>query len=94
MITLALSKGRIFEELLPFLAAAGIEPLEDPEKSRKLMIGTNRPDLRIVVLRATDVPTYVQYGAAIWAWRVGTRFTSTAATAFTCPSTWGSRAAA
>ena len=64
MITLALSKGRIFEELLPFLAAAGIRPLEDPEKSRKLMIATNRPDTRIVVLRATDVPTYVQYGAA------------------------------
>ncbi len=64
MITLALSKGRIFTELLPFLAAAGIVPLEDPEHSRKLMIGTNRDDLRIVVLRATDVPTYVQYGAA------------------------------
>jgi ATP phosphoribosyltransferase len=64
VITLALSKGRIFEELLPFLAAAGIHPLEDPEKSRKLMIATNRPDTRIVVLRATDVPTYVQYGAA------------------------------
>lgn len=64
MITLALSKGRIFEELLPFLAAAGIHPLEDPEKSRKLMIATNHPGTRIVVLRATDVPTYVQYGAA------------------------------
>ena len=64
MITLALSKGRIFEEVLPFLQAAGIEPLETPEHSRKLMIGTNRDDLRIVVLRATDVPTYVQYGAA------------------------------
>ena len=64
MITLALSKGRIFEELLPFLAAAGIRPLENPEESRKLMIDTNRSDLRIVVLRATDVPTYVQYGAA------------------------------
>ena len=64
MITLALSKGRIFEEALPFLAAAGIEPLENPSESRKLMIGTNRDDLRIVVVRATDVPTYVQYGAA------------------------------
>ena len=64
MITLALSKGRIFTELLPFLAAAGIVPAEDPEHSRKLMIATNREDLRIVVLRATDVPTYVQYGAA------------------------------
>ena len=64
MITLALSKGRIFDELLPFLDAAGIVPLENPENTRKLMIGTNRDDLRIVVLRATDVPTYVQYGAA------------------------------
>ena len=94
MITLALSKGRIFEELLPFLAAAGITPQEDPEKSRKLMIGTNRDDLRIVVLRATDVPTYVQYGAAASGWRAGTRSMSTAATACTCPWTWGSRAAA
>ena len=64
MITLALSKGRIFEEVLPFLQAAGIEPWENPEHSRKLMIGTNRDELRIVVLRATDGPTYVQYGAA------------------------------
>lgn len=64
MITLALSKGRIFTETMPFLAAAGIFPLEDPEKSRKLMIATSNPDLRIVVLRASDVPTYVQYGAA------------------------------
>lgn len=64
MITLALSKGRIFEETLPFLAAAGVKPLEDPETSRKLIIGTTRPDLRIVVVRASDVPTYVQYGAA------------------------------
>jgi len=64
VITLALSKGRIFEETLPFLAAAGVEPLENPETSRKLIIGTNRADLRIVVVRASDVPTYVQYGAA------------------------------
>ncbi|MDL2058715.1 ATP phosphoribosyltransferase [Mesosutterella sp. AGMB02718] len=64
MITMALAKGRIYQEALPFLAAAGIFPAEDPEKSRKLMIATNRPDLRIVVIRATDVPTYVQYGAA------------------------------
>jgi len=64
MLTLALSKGRIYTELMPFLEAAGIRANEDPEHSRKLMIGTNRPDLRIVVLRATDVPTYVQYGAA------------------------------
>src|SRR5690606_4968345 len=64
MITLALSKGRIFEETLPLLAAAGIEVLEDPEKSRKLILPTNRPDLRVVLVRATDVPTYVQYGGA------------------------------
>jgi ATP phosphoribosyltransferase len=64
MITLALSKGRIFEETVPLLARAGIVPAEDPEKSRKLMIGTSDPQLRIVVVRASDVPTYVQYGAA------------------------------
>lgn len=63
-ITLALSKGRIFEETLPLLAAAGIEPLENPESSRKLIIGTNRADVRLVIVRATDTPTYVQYGAA------------------------------
>jgi ATP phosphoribosyltransferase len=64
MLTLALSKGRIFEETLPLLKAAGIEVLEDPEKSRKLIIGTTRPDVRVVLVRATDVPTYVQYGGA------------------------------
>lgn len=64
MITLALSKGRIFEETVPLLARAGIVPAEDPEKSRKLIIGTSDPQLRIVVVRASDVPTYVQYGAA------------------------------
>ena len=64
MITIALSKGRIFTETLPFLAAAGVVPLEDPETSRKLLIGTNHPDIRIVVVRASDGPTYVQYGAA------------------------------
>ena len=63
-ITIALSKGRIFEETLPLLAAAGIEPTDDPEKSRKLIIGTNRADVRLVIVRATDTPTYVQYGAA------------------------------
>ena len=63
-ITIALSKGRIFEETLPLLAAAGIVPAEDPEKSRKLIIGTNRADVRVVIVRASDVPTYVQYGAA------------------------------
>ena len=64
MITLALSKGRIFEETLPLLRAAGIEISEDPEKSRKLIIGTSRADVRVVLVRATDVPTYVQYGGA------------------------------
>lgn len=63
-ITIALSKGRIFEETLPLLAAAGITPAEDPEKSRKLIIATNREDVRVVIVRASDVPTYVQYGAA------------------------------
>ena len=64
MITIALSKGRIFEETLPLLAAAGIVPAEDPESSRKLIIGTSRPDTRIIIVRASDVPTYVQYGGA------------------------------
>ncbi|MFN5724330.1 MAG: ATP phosphoribosyltransferase, partial [Betaproteobacteria bacterium] len=64
MITLALSKGRIFEETLPLLRAAGIEVLEDPETSRKLILPTNRADVRVVLVRATDVPTYVQYGGA------------------------------
>ena len=64
MITLALSKGRIFDDSLPLLRAAGIEVLEDPEKSRKLFIGTNRSDVRLVLVRATDVPSYVQYGGA------------------------------
>lgn len=63
-ITLALSKGRIFEETTPLLQAAGIVPVDDPEKSRKLIIETNRPDVRLIIVRATDVPTYVQYGAA------------------------------
>ena len=63
-ITLALSKGRIFDETLPLLRAAGIEVLEDPEKSRKLILATNQPEVRVVLVRATDVPTYVQYGGA------------------------------
>ena len=64
MITLALSKGRIFDDSLPLLRAAGIEVLEDPEKSRKLIIGTSRADLRVVLVRASDVPTYVAHGGA------------------------------
>lgn len=63
-ITIALSKGRIFEETLPLLAAAGVTPLEDPESSRKLIIDTNRADVRLIIVRASDVPTYVQHGAA------------------------------
>jgi len=63
-ITIALSKGRIFEETLPLLAAAGIVPSENPETSRKLIIATNRAEVRVVIVRASDVPTYVQYGAA------------------------------
>ncbi len=64
MITIALSKGRIFEETTPLLAAAGIHALENPESSRKLILPTNREDVRLIIVRATDVPTYVQYGAA------------------------------
>jgi ATP phosphoribosyltransferase len=64
VITLALSKGRIFDETRPLLAAAGIAPAGDPETSRKLILATADPGLRIVVVRASDVPTYVQYGAA------------------------------
>lgn len=64
MITLALSKGRIFDETLPLLKAAGIEVLDDPEKTRKLILATNQPAVQVVLVRATDVPTYVQYGGA------------------------------
>jgi len=63
-ITIALSKGRIFSQSLPLLAEAGIEPAEDPETSRKLILDTNRPQVKLVLIRATDVPTYVEYGAA------------------------------
>ena len=63
-LTLALSKGRIFEETLPLLEAAGIRVTEDPETSRKLILDTTDPDVRVIIVRASDVPTYVQYGAA------------------------------
>jgi ATP phosphoribosyltransferase len=63
-ITIALSKGRIFDDTAPLLKAAGIEALDDPEKSRKLILATNRANVRLVIVRASDVPTYVQYGAA------------------------------
>jgi ATP phosphoribosyltransferase len=64
MITLALSKGRIFNETVPLLRRVGIEPLEHPDDSRKLILPTSRANLRLLVVRASDVPTYVQYGAA------------------------------
>ena len=64
MITLALSKGRIFDETLPLLAKAGIRALDDPDDSRRLVLRTSRRDLRLLIVRAADVPTYVQYGAA------------------------------
>ncbi len=63
-LTIALTKGRILEETLPLLAAAGIEPLEDMEKSRKLVFETTQSGVRLLLLRGADVPTYVQFGAA------------------------------
>lgn len=63
-LTIALSKGRIFSETMPLLAAADIAPEEDPEKSRKLVIDSNQPDVKFLIVRASDVPTYVQYGGA------------------------------
>ena len=63
-LTIALSKGRIFEETLPLLAAAGVKPIDDPETSRKLILDTNQADVKLVIIRAADVPTYVGYGAA------------------------------
>ncbi|HYC44755.1 MAG TPA: ATP phosphoribosyltransferase [Burkholderiales bacterium] len=64
MVTIALSKGRIFDETVPLLAAAGVATREDPETSRKLILTTNRDDVRVIIVRAADVPTYVQYGGA------------------------------
>jgi ATP phosphoribosyltransferase len=64
MISIALSKGRILEETLPLLARAGLRPKEDPERSRKLIVPTERRDVRLVLVRASDVPTYVGNGAA------------------------------
>ena len=63
-LVVAVSKGRILKDALPLLAAAGIVPVEDPERSRKLILDTSVPGIRLVVIRATDVPTYVEYGAA------------------------------
>ena len=64
MLTIAVSKGRIYEEALPFLEEAGISPVDDPKTSRKLILKTTRNDVQIVIIRATDVPTFVEYGAA------------------------------
>ncbi len=64
MLTIAVSKGRIYEEALPFLEDAGIIPIDDPKKSRKLILRTTRDDVKLVIIRATDVPTFVEYGAA------------------------------
>ena len=64
MITFALPKGRIFDEIVPLLKAAGIDVSEDPSTTRKLIVGTSRSDVRLVLVRASDVPTYVQYGGA------------------------------
>lgn len=64
MLTIAVSKGRIYEDALPLLAEAGIVPLDDPKKSRKLILTTSRADVQLVIIRATDVPTFVEYGAA------------------------------
>jgi ATP phosphoribosyltransferase len=64
MLKIALSKGRIFEETLPLLAQAGIVPTDNPDTSRKLILDTSQPEVKLVIIRATDVPTYVEYGAA------------------------------
>ena len=64
MLTIALSKGRILDDTLPLLAEAGIVPTENPDKSRKLIIPTTQDDVRLLIVRATDVPTYVEHGAA------------------------------
>jgi ATP phosphoribosyltransferase len=64
MLTIAVSKGRIYEEALPLLAEAGITPIDDPKKCRKLILQTSRDDVQLVIIRATDVPTFVEYGAA------------------------------
>ncbi|MEY4210232.1 MAG: hypothetical protein RLZ92_611 [Pseudomonadota bacterium] len=64
MLTIAVSKGRIYEEALPLLAEAGITPIDDPQKSRKLILTTTHPEVQLVIIRATDVPTFVEYGAA------------------------------
>ena len=64
MLTIAVSKGRIYEEALPLLEQSGITPIDDPKKSRKLILATNQENIQLVIIRATDVPTFVEYGAA------------------------------
>lgn len=64
MLTIAVSKGRIYEDALPLLESAGIVPIDDPKTCRKLILDTNRDDVRLIIIRATDVPTFVEYGAA------------------------------
>ena len=64
MLTIAVSKGRIYEDALPLLAEAGITPIDDPNTCRKLILRTTRDDVQLVIIRATDVPTFVEYGAA------------------------------
>jgi ATP phosphoribosyltransferase len=86
-LILALSKGRIFEDTLPLLEAAGITVTENPETSRKLILPTNDPNVRVLIVRATDVPTYVQHGAATSAWPARMCCWSTAAKACTSRST-------
>ena len=64
MLTIAVSKGRIYEEALPLLEQAGITPIDDPQKCRKLILDTNQEAVKLIIIRATDVPTFVEYGAA------------------------------
>jgi len=98
MLTLALSKGRIFEDTLPMLARAGITVSGDPESTRKLILPTNRPDVRVVLVRASDVPTYVRYGGADMGVAgldvLREYFAGSGATACICRSIWALPAAA
>ena len=92
-LTIALSKGRIFDQTLPLLATAGIAPLDDPETSRKLILETSNPRVKLVIIRASDVPTYCSTGRRTSAWPARTCCWSTAARGSTSRWTWGSPAA-
>ncbi len=92
-LTIALSKGRILKDTLPLLKEAGIELLEDPSASRKLIFDTTRDDVRIIVIRATDVPPYVQHGGADLGWPARTCSWSTAPRGCSSPWIWKSPAA-